>query len=383
MSRVTGTFHELSIGRERVATFIPATLRTEEKAFVLDARASELLERAAQNLGRLDAVLETVPSLDWLVEGLMRREAVASAQLAGSGATLDDLLASEAGIRVGPEAASEARNILAAMEHGREELGRGSAGLTISVRLLNRAHRRLMQGSAQARAPGHLRTIPIWIGGTIPTNAAYVPPPPFEVGPLLEQLDDFVRRGMAPALVRIAVFFAQFANIRPYLDGNGRLDRLLVGFLLEGWELIRAPVLSLSAFLARHRDDHQRLLAAIRTDGDWESWLGFFFEGVATAAAEGLESARSLLELVSRDRDRVLESPNASVAGLRLLAKLPRHPLLSVPMITKLLDTTPPTAAKAVGLLESLGILAEVSGRKRDRTFSYAAYLSLLGGKTP
>lgn len=217
--------------------------------------------------------------------------------------------------------------------------------------------------------------------GTSPGNALYVPPPPFEVGHLLEQLDEFVRQGLSHKLVRIALFQAQFENIHPYLDGNGRLVRVLVALLLERWRFIRAPVLSLSVFLERHRDDHQRLLAALRTDGDWESWVCFFLEGVATTAAEGLETARSLLEQVERDRERVLSSPQPSVAGLRLLEQLKLHPIVTVPMIVKLLETTAPTAAKAVALLESLGTLKEVSGRKRDRAFSYAGYLELLRGE--
>ncbi|MDA4132807.1 MAG: helix-turn-helix domain-containing protein, partial [Thaumarchaeota archaeon] len=164
-------------------------------------------------------------------------------------------------------------------------------------------------------------------------------------------------------------------------DGNGRLVRVLVALLLERWRFIRAPVLSLSVFLERHRDDHQRLLAALRTDGDWESWVCFFLEGVATTAAEGLETARSLLEQVERDRERVLSSPQPSVAGLRLLEQLKRHPIVTVPMIVKLLETTAPTAATAMALLESLGTLKEVSGRKRARAFSYAGYLELLRGE--
>jgi len=386
MSSVTGissgTFHELTIRGERVAAFIPGRLPTDKHSVVLGKRATELLERAERSVARLDAVLGAVPSLEWLGQALARKEAVASVRITGNPATLVDLFAHEAGIRVAGVARAkgtdEARGILEAFAQGSEEMAHGTGGPLISMRLLNRTHQRLMQGAAQARAPGRLRIIPTWIGGTSPSSATYVPPPPFEVNHLLKQLDDFVRHGLSRQLVRAALFQAQFENIHPYLDGNWRLGRVLVALLLEHWELLRAPVLCLSSFQARRRDDHERLLAAVRADGDWESWLCFFFEGLATTADEGLDAARSLLEQVNQDRDHLLSSPGASVAGLRLLAKLPRNPIVSVPMVEKLLETTAPTAGKAVELLESLGILEEVSGRQRDRVFSYERFLKLL-----
>ena len=391
----TGKFHELTINGERVAAFIPAPLPTDKRAVGVGKRATELLARAEQSLTRLDAVLGALSSLAWLGQALARREALASVRIAGNPATLVDLFAHDAGIQVAgtarAKAADEACGILEAFAQGSDEMAHGTGGPLISMRLLNRSHQRLtdrggapartpelLRRGAQARAPGRLRTIPTWIGGTSPGSATYVPPPPFEVNHLLKQLDNFVQHGLSHTLVRIALFQAQFENIHPYLDGNWRLCRVVVALLLEHWKLLRAPVLCLSSFQARHRDDHERLLAAVRSDGDWESWLCFFFEGLVATADDGLAAARSLLELVSQDRDRVLRSPDASMAGVRLFAQLARHPIVNVPMIVKLLETTAPTASKAVELLESLGILEEVSGRQRDRVFSYERFLKLL-----
>ncbi len=328
-------------------------------------------------------MLGAVPSLEWLGQALARKEAVASVRITGSPATLVDLFAHEAGIRVAgaarAKATDEARGILAALAQGTEEMTRGSNGPLISGRLLNRAHRRLMRGAAQARAPGRMRTIPTWIGGTSPGSATYVPPPPFEVVHLLKQLDDFVRHGLSHRLVRIALFQAQFENIHPYLDGNWRLCRVLVALLLVHWQLTRAPVLCLSACQARRRDDHERLLAAVRADGDWESLAVLLPRGPRD---DGQRWTRRRAEPAraseSGPRPRSGGSPGASVAGLRLFAQLPRLPIVTIPLIVKLLETTPPTAGKAVELLESIGGAAGDLRSAARPQFSYARFLEQL-----
>jgi len=181
-----------------------------------------------------------------------------------------------------------------------------------------------------------------------------------------------------PPLIRAGLAHVQFETIHPYLDGNGRMGRLLVTLLLEHWKVLFAPLLYLSLYLKRHRAAYYRLLNVVRQAGDWEAWLRFFLEGVAQIAEEAVASARDLFGLVAADRARLLATPTASVMSLRLLDALPKQPLLTIPGAAKRLGTTKPTVAKAVGVLESLGILVETTGRQRDRTFSYAAYLEKL-----
>jgi Fic family protein len=229
------------------------------------------------------------------------------------------------------------------------------------------------------KQPGEVRRSQNWIGGTRPGNAAYVPPPPHEVPRLLSELEKYLHADDAlPALVRAGLAHVQFESIHPYLDGNGRLGRLLVTLLLQEWKLLSQPLLYLSLFFKRRREDYYGVLSRVRTDGDWEGWTAFFLEGVATIAEEAVQSARGLFTLVSHDRGRVLAAGKASVVAARLFEELPRHPVVTITGVVKLLETTKPTAAKAISLLEEVGVLVEMTGRRRDRTFSYKKYLDLL-----
>jgi Fic family protein len=231
----------------------------------------------------------------------------------------------------------------------------------------------------QNKQPGEVRRSQNWIGGTRPGNAVFVPPPPEEVPGLLGDLEKFLHADDAlPPLVRIGLAHVQFETIHPYLDGNGRIGRLLITLLLEHWKLLKAPLLYLSLFFKRHRAGYYRLLGEVRTSGDWEAWTDFFLEGVATIADEAVANARDVFALVSDDRQRVLAASGASVIAVRLLEQLPVHPVLNIPGIVKLLKTTKPTAGKAVQLLESVGVLVETSGKRRDRTFAYKRYLEKL-----
>jgi len=312
---------------------------------------------------------------------------VVSSQIEGTQASLDDLLAYEAGAPGGKEESTddveEVSNYLAALTYARQQLS-SEKGLPLSTRLLNQAHHRLMKGVRGAtKQPGELRRSQNWIGGTHPGNAVFVPPPPQELGRLLSDLEKYIHRDDdLPPLVRAALVHVQFETIHPYLDGNGRIGRLLITLLLEHWKLLSEPLLYLSLFFKRHRAEYYRLLNAVRLESDWESWVSFFLEGASTIADEAADTARDLFVLVNRDRARVLSVRNASVMAARLLDRLPRHPIVTIPAVVKLLDTTKPTAAKAVGVLEQLGILKETTGRRRDRAFSYSAYLDRLRAGT-
>jgi Fic family protein len=232
------------------------------------------------------------------------------------------------------------------------------------MRLLNETHSRLMRGVRGAeKLPGEVRRSQNWIGGSRPGNAAYVPPPPQALGEVLGAFEKYMHADDAlPPLVRAGLLHVQFETIHPYLDGNGRIGRLLVTLLLEHWKLLTKPLLYLSLFFKRHRDDYYRRLNAVRIDGDWEGWLDFFLDGVATIADEAVASARDLFALVAADRARVLAHEGMSVVALRLFELLPRHPVVTVASAMKLVETTKPTAGRAIELL-----VAARRSRRDDR----------------
>jgi Fic family protein len=218
-----------------------------------------------------------------------------------------------------------------------------------------------------------------WIGGSRPGNAAYVPPPPHALGEVLGAFEKYLHADDSlPPLVRAGLLHVQFETIHPYLDGNGRIGRLLVTLLLEHWKLLTKPLLYLSLFFKRHREDYYRRLNAVRIDGDWEGWLDFFLDGVATIADEAVASVRELFALVAEDRARVLANEGMSIGALRLFELLPRHPIVTVASAMKMLDTTKPTAGRAVELLVGAGVLVEMTGKRRDRSYAYRAYLDRL-----
>jgi Fic family protein len=229
------------------------------------------------------------------------------------------------------------------------------------------------------KLPGEVRRSQNWIGGTRPGNAVYVPPPPHALAEVLSAFEKYMHaEDTNPPLVRAGLLHVQFETIYPYLDGNGRIGRLLVTLLLEHWKVLAQPLLYLSLFFKRHRDDYYRRLSAVRVDGDWEGWTDFFLAGVATIADEGVASARDLFALVTADRGSVLQNDTTSAAAVRLFELLPRHPLVNVASVMKLLETSKPTAARAIDSLEAAGVLIETTGKKRDRWYAYQRYLDRL-----
>jgi Fic family protein len=309
---------------------------------------------------------------------------VLSSQIEGTQATLVDLLTFEAQGGAEHSAApnadvEEVCNYLDALAHARTQLADPN-GLPLSMRLLSETHSRLMRGvRGVEKLPGEVRRSQNWIGGSRPGNAAYVPPPPQALGEVLGAFEKYLHADDAlPPLVRAGLLHVQFETIHPYLDGNGRIGRLLVTLLLEHWKLLTKPILYLSLFFKRHREDYYRRLNAVRIDGDWEGWLDFFLDGVATIADEAVASARELFALVAADRARVLTLDGMSVVALRLFELLPRHPVVSVASVMKLVETTKPTAGRAIDLLVAAGVLVETTGKKRDRSFVYRSYLDRL-----
>jgi Fic family protein len=378
--RVTGHFETTSAHGESVRAFVPFTLPPKDPPLQLDADLTERLRKAEEALRMLNMAGAMVPDVGWFVYAFVRKEAVVSSQIEGTQATLVDLLTYEAEKpdEVGRDV-EEICNYLDAMTWAREQLT-AKNGVPISVRMFTEAHMRLMKGARGAdKAPGELRRTQNWIGGARPGNAAFVPPPPHLVRELVSDVEKYIHADdMTPPLVRAGLVHVQFETIHPFLDGNGRLGRLLVALLLEQWGLLEHPLLYLSLHFKRNRAEYYRLLTAVRVDGDWEAWTRFFLDGVATIAAEATTTARELFALTNKDQARVLAADGTSVTALRLFAVLPKQPMVTIPRVAELLETTTPTANKAVQTLVDAGVLKETTGKKRDRTFAYVKYLERL-----
>jgi Fic family protein len=382
--RVTGRYERITVGGEEIEAFIPLALPPVDPPIGVDAGLAERLRTAEQALIRLELAGEMVPSLDWFIYAFVRKEAVLSSQIEGTQATLVDLLtfeAEEGAEQSAPPNADveEVCNYLDALTYSRAQLA-DPKGLPLSMRLLNGAHQRLMRGVRGAdNLPGEVRRSQNWIGGSRPGNAAYVPPPPHALGEVLGAFEKYIHADdTLPPLVRAGLLHVQFETIHPYLDGNGRIGRLLVTLLLEHWKLLTKPLLYLSLFFKRHRGDYYRRLDAVRVDGNWEGWLDFFLDGVATIADEAVASARELFALIATDRARVLAHEDASVIALRVFELLPRHPVVTVASVMKLVGTTKPTAGRAIDLLVAAEVVVETTGKKRDRSFAYRAYVDRL-----
>jgi Fic family protein len=380
-ARKTGTYERMIVGGEEVAAFIPAPLPPNRPPLALEGSVSERLRVAEQALVRLELVGEMVPSVDWFIYAFVRKEAVVSSQIEGTQATLVDLLTfeAEADERAPGADVEEICNHLDALAYARGELAEPT-GLPLSMRLLNEAHLRLMRGvRGSDEQPGEIRRMQNWIGGTRPGNAVFVPPPPHALGDALSAFEKYIHsEDDLPPLVRAGLLHVQFETIHPYLDGNGRIGRLLVTLLLQHWKLLTKPLLYLSLFFKRHRDEYYRRLSTVRTEGDWEGWLDYFLDGVATIADEAVASARDLFGLVADDRARVLEHAGTSVTAVRLFELLPRHPIVSVTSAIRQLGVSKPTAGRAVEALEKAGVLVEITGKKRDRSWAYQSYLDKL-----
>ncbi len=386
MKRHTGITRTTTVAGEAVEAFIPFDLPPRDPPLDLGPEITEALREAVISLDRLALASDLVPSIDWFIYGFVRKEAVLTSQIEGTQATLTDLLDFEAleDQDPGPNPdIEEVCNYLDALEYAKAQLS-SPDGLPVSMRLLNGCHHRLMDGTrGSSKQPGEIRRSQNWIGGSRPGNAVFVPSPPEALADALNSLERYIHgRCDLPPLIRVGLLHVQFETIHPYLDGNGRIGRLLIALLLEYWGLLPEPLLYLSLYFKRNLDEYYQRLGAVRTDGDWEGWLSFFLEAVNTISIEAVETARELSALVRIDRGRILNSGGSSLAAARLFELLPSHPVLTIRRATRILDTTKPTATKAVRALIDAGILTETSGRKRDRRFAYKKYLEHLGRGT-
>ena len=378
--RSTGTYVMSSTLGEPVRAFVPHALPPRRP--VLDPESYVAAHRQAElALARLSGVSGLVPSVDWLLYSAVRKEALLTSQIEGTQATLVDLLNDEAGFAISnTDDVQELSNYLRAFRLVQDNL-RNPAGLPLSMRLLCDAHRLLMDGArGKGKQPGELRRSQNWIGGTRPGNAVFVPPPAQKLPELLADLENFIHQAppALPPLVKTALVHVQFETIHPFLDGNGRMGRLLIGALLEHWGLLPEPLMYLSGYLKQHQAEYYRRLSNVRTEGDWEGWVAFFLEGVAEAAAEAERNIVAIASLVAADRRRLVAAAKASPASYRLFELLPLMPRFTIEQVRQKLGTTSPTAAAAIQVLEGLGVVAEQTGQKKNRSYSYPAYIELL-----
>jgi len=359
--------------------FIPAPL-PPDPPLDLSGPLRERLSEADYALGRLDGAVLTLPNPDLFVFMYVRKEAVLSSQIEGTQSSLQNLLAAEAQLfdPDTPRDVNEVANYVRAMNHGLARL----ADLPVSVRLIREIHAELMQGVRGGRlAPGELRTSQNWIGpgGCTLADATFVPPPPHEVPGALSDLERFLHDGAGlPPLIQVGLAHAQFETIHPFLDGNGRMGRLLITFLLTEKRLLGKPVLYLSHYFKQHRSEYYERLQAVRDAGDWEGWLGFFLEGVVSVSREAAQTAAAILRMREEFRTRITERLGRAAAnGQRVMDRLFDHPIVNVATVREWLDLTPAGANQIVSRLEGIGLLREITGYARNRRFVFEPYLRL------
>ena len=347
----------------------------------LDGELQRLLSAADLALGRLDGSVLTLPNPDLFVFMYVRREAVLSSQIEGTQSSLQDLLAAEAQLldQV-PHDVDEVVNYVRAMNHGLARLPQ----LPVSVRLFREIHAELLKGTRGGRLqPGELRTSQNWIGpaGCTLATATFVPPPPHVVPKALGALELFLHRNDLPPLIKIALAHVQFETIHPFLDGNGRVGRLLITFLLTEGGILQKPVLYLSHYFKQHRQAYYDHLQAVRDRGEWEEWLRFFLRGIVEVAAQSADTARRILQMREEHRMAITARfGRAAGNGHKVLETLFDRPIVSVADVQRLIGTTYMAANTTVARLEEVGVLQEMTGHARNRRFRYAPYIALFNG---
>jgi Fic family protein len=380
MHRETTGHHRVTLaGEERVSAFVPNPLPPIPPLDLSGAR-QRLLERATLAVGRLDSISTLLPDPHLFLYSYVRREAVLSSQIEGTQSSLSDLLLFELEEAPGTplDDVVEVSNYVAALTHGMNRL---RDGFPLCNRLLREMHGVLMrQGRGSEKMPGEFRRSQNWIGGTRPGNAAFVPPPPEEVEACMANLERFLHETDSglPVLVKTALAHVQFETIHPFLDGNGRLGRLLIALLLQQGRLLSQPLLYLSLYLKEHRSQYYDHLNRVRATGDWEAWLDFFLEGVERTAEQAVGTARRLADVFQGDADALGNLGRAGLSASRALAELRERPVLTLRHLELRGSMSFPTAARAMENLVKLGIARELTGQRRNRVFVYDRYLRLL-----
>lgn len=377
-----GTYVTTTVTGEPVRAFIPPGLPPNPPVEL--AGLYQHLDRANQALGRLDGLTTLLPDTKFFLYLYIRKEALLSSQIEGTQSSFSDLLLfendAEPSVPIGD--VEEVSNYVAAMQHG---LRRIAGGFPLSLRLIREIHAILLRGGRGAnRTPGEFRGSQNWVGGTRPGNAAFVPPPPERLMECLNSFERFLHdeRQKLPILVEAGLIHVQFETIHPFLDGNGRLGRLLITLLLCSKGALREPLLYLSLYFKENRDRYYDLLQRVRADGAWEEWLAFFLEGTEVAARSASEAAKQILTLFAKDRDRIQSIGRAASSALRVHEYLQKKPLVGIGVVAEERKLSIPTVTVALDHLVRLGIAKEVTGRRRARVFGYSRYLKILSEGT-
>lgn len=376
---ITGHYVSSPAGGEMVNAFVPGPLPPVPPLEVSGER-QHLLERATVAIGRLDSVSTLLPDPQLFLYAYVRREAILSSQIEGTQSSLSDLLLFELDEVPGVpfDDVVEVSNYIAALEHG---MARLRADFPLCNRLLREMHVHLMsRGRGSDKVPGEFRRSQNWIGGTRPGSARFVPPPPLEVEHCMAALEQFINQpaNATPVLIKAALAHVQFETIHPFLDGNGRLGRLLIALLLHQGGLLAQPLLYLSLYFKQHRTLYYELLDRVRIQGDWEAWVDFFLEGVEQTAQGAVLTAQRLVELFQQDSMRIQSTGRGAANALRVLNALRGHPVSSLKLLCTETGMSFPTVGKVMQTLTKLGISRELTGQRRNRVFVYDGYLNIL-----
>ncbi|MDB4877383.1 MAG: filamentation induced by cAMP protein Fic [Gemmatimonadetes bacterium] len=372
-----------TVGGETAKAFLPNPL-PPSPALAVDSALRDKLDAALLALGRLDSVTTLLPDTHLFLYMYVRKEAVLSSQIEGTQSSLFDLLLFEADELPGVplDDVTEVSSYVAALEHG---LARIRDGFPLSNRLIREIHGILVaKGRGAEKQPSEFRRSQNWIGGQRPGDAAFVPPPPEYLAECMGSLERWIhdRPERTPPVVKAALSHVQFETIHPFLDGNGRVGRLLVTLLLCSEGVLREPLLYVSLFFKQHRAEYYSLLDRVRREGDWEEWLGFFAQGVRESAKGAVTTAQRLVERAREDAERIRGIKRIAGSALRVHHALQQRPLASATLLARLSGVSIPAVNSALVALGEVGIVSEVTGRKRNRLFSYAEYLRILSEGT-
>lgn len=377
-----GRYVEVATDGERFKAFVPAPL-PPDPPLAWSPALRRRFDEALLALGRLDALTAHLPNASLLLYSFVRKEAVLSSQIEGTQSSLADLLLYEIDEQPGVpvEDAREVSRCVAALERGLKKL-RG--GLPLCMRLLGEMHKVLLtHPGGRGKTPGEVRRSQVWIGGTRPGNAVFVPPPASELAACLKSFEQFLNDEPEPTppLLKAALTHVQFETIHPFLDGNGRIGRLLIVLQLVADGVLREPMLYPSLYFKQHRALYYELLNEVRLHGDWERWLDFFAEGVQASAAQAVATANALLALVNADRDRISKLGRAAGSALTVHEALQRQPIVTAAALVSATGLTTATVNKSLAHLERIGVVAELTSRQRGRVFSYRRYVDELAAE--
>ena len=372
-----GRFIVTAAGGENVRAFVPPPLPPNPPIDMKDLVSH--LSEADRAVGRLDGISQLLPNKELFIYMYVRKEAVLSSQIEGTQSTLSDLLRAEADQLEAQnfDDITEVSNYVEAMNYGVERMNT----LPLSLRLIREMHEILLKkGRGAGRDPGQFRRSQNWIGGTRPGNAIYVPPPPLEMETCLDALEKFIHSDARdlPPLIKAGLVHLQFESIHPFLDGNGRIGRLLITLLLCAEGILKEPLLYLSLYFKTKRADYYRLLQEVRERGSWETWLEFFLDGVAETANEAVATATKISELLEADLQRLKAGGKLTGSVQQIFELMKKNPYLTAAATVKKTDLTLPTVNSALATMKELKILREITGRKRDRVYEYDAYMSIL-----